>query len=301
MNNSNTLEDYYRYWDKFVYEWSRSHQMGKCSTRINGWSAPNTIENSDNLNDGTIQYLPEPWWGNDGTHELSSIIINYNPYSGGDDQKFNSVEQSFKKFNYRNFIKNNVSFYIKSRYNNSNKIGAPTPFLETTCDWHYKNRCKPIIDTLNILGNNVSYNLRNHLSIELIPWHSKGVNKDVTAYAHTNADMIFNHCIKFAAEASRCIHPDYLRRIVFVRIPHDKFVHIFKKFQIEILIEKANTINGDILDYSHISVIRFSDRFIDDVKFILIWMPDRFSSNNFPHCLDLIKIMKHIPTIKSIT
>ncbi|MBR5035494.1 MAG: hypothetical protein IKX71_09335 [Bacteroidales bacterium] len=65
----------YNYWNIFVLGWS----VGKKS--IGGWTNPNSISlyNDSSQKDKSSLYIPEPWWGNDGSAPLHSVIINYNP------------------------------------------------------------------------------------------------------------------------------------------------------------------------------------------------------------------------------
>lgn len=68
----------YVYWNDFVSLWFQG-----CKAILN-WSDPDTIPllNDPKVRDLSSLYVPEPWWGNDGSQPLYSVIINYNPGCG---------------------------------------------------------------------------------------------------------------------------------------------------------------------------------------------------------------------------
>ena len=90
MNNPNTLDDFYRYWDEFYVAWCHCN---KTKIKLLGWDIPKFLGGCPNEHEvskkyKTIDLLPEPWWGNSGGMDqpLKSVVINFNPGSGGEKQ-----------------------------------------------------------------------------------------------------------------------------------------------------------------------------------------------------------------------
>lgn len=149
-------KDYYEYWDAFVNEWKifinesggliHSHFYSDLDKKrypnLTKWAYPifGRKEKKKVFYDSSIYYLPEPWWGNDGTQPLSAVVVNLNPGSGGFEQTISNLP-SFEK--YSDFIREMVDAY-KS---NANSIA-----LKATNDWHYKNRCISIFRVLKMFG-----------------------------------------------------------------------------------------------------------------------------------------------------
>lgn len=278
------LKEYYDYWDKFIMNWIEFKQNFPNGTswtsykNLYPWKFPN-FSNTDATNpncDPTIQYIPEPWGGNDGTYPLQSVVINYNPGTRIQAQT-NILPQTF------------TDYYHLVR-------GADED------NYNYKNRAKHIFDSLSLLNVNLQcYNkLENHLTVELLPWHSKKWTL-ASKYAKQNRNAIFNYSIKFAAETSKQIINDKLRNVVLVRASITQLLEIFEynkqnPYNIKIIVPESDYINGEKLDCSKYAVIKFIYHDMWDVKFLVIWRPKRgFSSqNNFPNCLDFIKILKFI-------
>lgn len=65
---------YYQIWENLIRQWSASGRLG-------AWTDPDNVPlyNDDNGGALSSSYLPEPWWGNDGTKELHCVVVNYNP------------------------------------------------------------------------------------------------------------------------------------------------------------------------------------------------------------------------------
>ena len=290
-----TLDKYYRYWDEFVCEWKNFMSGGGnivswCHyTHLSQWLYPSFCNYIDKNNSSTptIDYLPEPWWGNNGKHPLSAVVINLNPGKGGTSQTLLGLKSLSC---YGDFINDNVSNYIS----NKNHIS-----LWQTNNWHYINRAKPIFDAMTALGENVKGidSLHNFLSIELLPWHTAHWN-NVGNYPINNAKSIYNYSIKFAAKASMNIKNQLLGNCVLVRCPYSKFEAIFKYSKsippYEFIKPISSYVGVEKLDISKYTIIRFCDSEIENVKFVLIWQPNRLSQNNLPYCCDLPKILSTI-------
>jgi len=102
----------YNYWNDFINQWKAL--PGKEYTnptpihpfdKICGWSNPNlmVLMNSSSLLDFSLCYIPEPWWGNDGTHPLNSVVINYNAGQASTVQHFSSSKSLHGYKTYQNF------------------------------------------------------------------------------------------------------------------------------------------------------------------------------------------------------
>ena len=148
----------YSYWNDFVNIW----KVNPTPQPILGWTNPNLVPlyNNPVVKDFSYDYIPEPWWGNDGTHALDSVILNYNPGEGGLVQEYANSKSLFGAANYQSFVDGEV-------------IGITNHFPGTN-RWHSGKRAKRIFNTLvrNSISLSGSGNIENHLSIELIPWHT---------------------------------------------------------------------------------------------------------------------------------
>ena len=126
---------------------------------ILGWNNPNPalLNTLGSPLDLSSDYVPEPWWGNDGTGVLHSVVINLNPGSGKDGQLWRSVS--------------GIPAYadLVNGYR-----------LKETINWHFTERAFPMLSALYYLnkiplsGLDFSNNLNaaSHFSMELIPWHT---------------------------------------------------------------------------------------------------------------------------------
>ncbi len=309
------VKKHYDYWDNFIKEWKIFSGTSPVPASFSGfphlsdWTCPFGIKGSGKSSLDTIKYLPEPWWGNDGTHPLSVVVINLNPGPGGAAQLFSNPATGVYNINpYSNFITENVSKYSPAILQPTPTVSSTgLPILLGTSDWHYKNRAYPIFDALNILGINLSGKdyLQNILSLELVPWHTQGWG-NLGSYPKTNTTAIFEHIIMFAAEASRCIDNEKLRKYVLVRSSLSNFKMIFNKtlggkyqYKIDAALHHIIDSNLSLYRISNFEVVYFPNHGIDDVRFILVWQNRQkaynpVSNNNFPHCSDLIRIIQDL-------
>lgn len=308
MNNPNTLDDFYRYWDEFYEAW-RHNDMN--TIKCLGW----TDANKDGV---SACYLPEPWWGNSGGMDqpLKSVVINFNPGSGGEKQLRKNFSCSYR---YSRYVTDQVNKYVNS--GNSKSICA-------TSNWHHVNRAKRIYETLKCHKYN-NYDLRNHLSIELIPWHTTS-STEIVGYCAKNRKAIFDYCMKFAAAASIKIQNPILSGVVLLRMSSSFFKQIMGGIGgLNYLLEEhaiyynvnsqscKNTTNPSIslnndsqnlvvksikeLDHNlnkkveaYYCLFEFSS--IPGVKFACIWGPK--TRNNFPGLDCMKEIIKQITIFK---
>lgn len=305
---SPALKVHYDYWDKFVQEWLDYVINNTLSTNnqwnshiinngkyynLSQWKYPgfNNSDPKNNPNDPTIQYLPEPWWGNDGTHPLHSVIINFNPGKGDKVQYNNDLNNS----KYSAYVNAHIRDYISYiQRNPKQKIPNNTDFLQT-CDWHYSRRAKWIYEAITpiygcsnyLLSNNLS--LHNHLSVELIPWHSKSAMSDFHKYVASNRNAIFEHSVKFAAEASKCINNPILRNVVIVRMSSSAFKQCLGGIGgLNYLIQEVK------FDAGIYCIFEFTT--IPNVIFVCIW--GEHSQNAFPSKASLAKILNEVAIYK---
>lgn len=260
----------YSYWETFFRDWAAGTKA------INGWSNPDLVPlyNNNSSKDPSSNYVPEPWWGNDGTQPLHSVVINFNPGSGSPVQHTNSV---------------------KTKGFTSYAALVNSGFLPKTTAWHFNNRAKPVLTVLNGLGciSQSAVTLQSHLSIELIPWHTESTDKiknpGYNVYCQQNLKQIFDCSIRFAADQSRRIENDKLRNKVIVRVSANRMQELLNGFESighysKVITPTTNCGNGRYMEFKFNS--------LPDVKFICIWGPS--SRNNFPSRNDLKQIISQI-------
>ena len=184
----------YSFWNSFIHNWTNGKKD------LEKWSNPDSIPlfNDSNKKDLSSDYIPEPWWGNDGTTPIHSVVINFNPGLGNDIQKRGIIP--FK------------SDYAKDIVNSG--------VLPKTASWHWKKRGLPVLSSLNSLGVIQKSQIipSAHLSIELIPWHTKNVTKAYKQYVLSNGAAIFDTVLLFAAEQSKRIPEEKLRNTVLLKM-----------------------------------------------------------------------------------
>lgn len=271
----------YAYWNNFIDLWrhlppiefTNPHPIAP-HTLIGGWTNPNQnpIFGTLSMNDLTLQYLPEPWWGNNGTHDLESVVINYNP-AGLDNiywgvhanQHHNHSGTLFGFMDYSSFINNEV-------LTASNRFPGKYTF-------HYSNRAKRIFDSLNRIGVPLAgINLENHLSIELAPWYTPQSNL-IFPYIRINIHNIYTNCILFAAnESIRIINP-ILNSKVIIRASRDSVLKLLPHLGRHVIVYDNTTPSGNGRWF------KFRLNAIPNIEFICIWGPK--SRNDFPPSSDL--------------
>lgn len=257
---------YYKYWEQFVNEWFNAQAGRKPVCRLKCWTEPDPVLGS------VSKYLPEPWWGNDGDEEpLHSVVINYNPGEGGPNQEYSKLK-----------------YWYKSSYANDIVKTVGANLLTATADWHNSKRALPILDALHDLKYiSDPYGLKNHLSIELIPWHTKTTGK-IKTYIHDNIEQVYEHCLKFAANESKRIANEKLKNKVILRMSGNNTKWLLNelapKHPSKILVSGSSSL-GD----GHYMVFEICD--IPDVQFISIW--GSRTRNNFPKKEVLEDILKN--------
>ena len=257
MENFNM--DYYKYWEEFVAQWYKN-----TNNAIMGWSNPDEEPAplcNTNGGEKSSLYIPEPWWGNDGKQPLHSVVVNFNPGGGGDQQEREKVP------------------YLKSYADDIvNYKGEPNPkkWPNNTADWHLVRRATPV---QKILG--IEPSLDSHLSIELIPWHTKDVDKmnyEPYLKQKRNIKAVYEHSICFAAHESKRIANDYLKNVVLLKMSGSFTKKLLK------MMEKEGCCKADIVAEGCVDgegcFMEFSLNNNPGIRFISIW--GKNSRNNFP-------------------
>ena len=259
------MNNYYSYWEDFVAQW----RGGKMPV---GWTDPDLLPlyNTPGKKDYSSSYIPEPWWGNDGTQPLHSVVINFNPGTGGTCQ----MRQAFPC---------NLSY--------SKDVVGNTSVLPATRDWHQTRRAMRVLNTLYRLKCiNKPYGLENHLSVELVPWHTQSANNDYINYLKQNIQAVYENSICFAANEARRIGNHKLHGVVICRLSGGNT---------QLLLDELNRIgikSSIAGPYTTASgngkYVKFQISTLPDIKFVSIWGSN--SRNDFPSNADMNKIFKNI-------
>lgn len=222
-----TLDKYYRYWDEFVCEWKNFMSGGGniaswCRyTHLSQWLYPSFCNYIDKNNSSTptIDYLPEPWWGNNGKHPLSAVVINLNPGKGGTSQHYTSLAN----IAYSAHVSQKVDDFVN---NKEYKVYINNKYVTSTTEWLLTQRALPIFNAFPCLKVNNKAN--NVLGVDLIPWHSEK-SATVTNYIKNNYNAIYNYSIKLALKASESIQFKLLCNVVFARVKYSTIDDILTK------------------------------------------------------------------------
>jgi hypothetical protein len=275
----------YIFWNNFIDTWRTLPLIEYLNPSplapyrfLHRWTNPNLLPlyGTSNHGDLSLQYLPEPWWGNNGHYPLESVVLNYNPAGLSDNyygisaqQHFTNSSALFRFHHYSDFVNNEVIWRSKR---------FPGKYT-----FHYSNRANRVFDSLynngiTLVGNN----LENHLSIELAPWYTPNSNL-ILPYIVRNAVSVYNYCILFAANESRRIINPILQNKVIIRASRDSILGLLPFFGPHTIIYDKTTASGNGRWY------KFILDAIPDIEFICIWGPR--SRNDFPPIHDLDEIL----------
>jgi len=277
----------YIFWNKFIDHWRKlppieyinPASVAPYNTLI-GWKNPNLtpLLNSTTIGDFSLQYLPEPWWGNNGVHVLNSVVINYNPGGGSGIQQYPHSIGLYGSANYQGFADNEAT-------------GITNHFAGTN-RWHRSKRAKRIFNSLTRIGTLLHghHNLQNHLSIELIPWHTPN-SLTIGPYINTNLQAIFDNCIIFSANESLRIGNTKLKGKVILRLNGTVTTNLLNDF-----------VRHGICTYTVVTPIgytpstkggffKFKITKLPNIEFISIWGK---IGNDFPPNVDMDWIFNSI-------
>ena len=164
-----------KYWDQRFLEWNKWIKKGgqRSEFPLKNWKYP-----TDRLKDQkwkwgnhnhSVYLLPEPYWGN--SVNPSVVFVNINPGAVKEKGSIHEDYKTLKKYSYYKLASKNVL---------NNKHAD---------DWHRKRfNWASKLDT--------SIDPLNGLSVELIPWHSKGA-RDVTSYILENGQAVIENLLRF--------------------------------------------------------------------------------------------------------
>jgi hypothetical protein len=202
----------YQYWNDFVNKWvNGSFKLSVTPSAVMGWRKPKYEMGC---------FLPEPWWGNNGKDTLFSVVVNLNPGKGGPSQQldcllFLGIQQMLL-----------FGLSYQALMGNFFRINLPE-----TENWHKSKRAIHMIKALQIchgtqIFRHKGHEMKHHLSVELIPWHTETVS-ETFAYIDENAKAIVDYSIAFAANQSLRI-PVFLKTHgkVFIRMRWSFFENI---------------------------------------------------------------------------
>ena len=223
----------YLYWENFFQQWKAGAKA------INGWTDPDSLPlplyNSDNKDLSSL-YVPEPWWGNDGSSPLHSVVINLNPGAGEDPQTINSI-------NAHNF--QSYAALVNSCY------------LPKTIAWHLGYRVEPILNALNRGGyiSKKDISLKSHLSIELIPWHTQSADTTYLKYYINYEGIYIVRVDEIAEESFKYCNPYVIvKATVLNTLSGNEIDNIeFKINEVIVSIEDYEKETGDYDKYSNYS------------------------------------------------
>ena len=274
----------YNYWNDFINHWVHSpanliNIVPPINNNFLNWEHPNI---QPLLNDPGVsfEFLPEPWWGNNGTHELQSVVLNFNPGKGGGWHHHLNSMNTLNNILYSDFI--------------YSELTTLTPNLPKTSRWHLTKRAQPIFKALSangIVSNN--FTLLNHLSVELIPWHTENINM-LHTYVSRNLNPIFNNSFVFAANESKRIANKILKNKVIVRMSQNFILPILNSIQNQ-GISNFRILGNHGYYNDNFAVMKFHFSKIEDVEFICIW--GRYSRNDFPNAHNLNLIFNNLTNL----
>ena len=255
----------YNTWESCIANWYAGRPMGT-------WTDPNTIPLLNNIALGTksSDYIPEPWWGNhDIDIPLHSVVINFNPGRGEDIQLRNAIPY----------------------HGDYGRDIVGSGYLHKTAKWHENRRALPILNALKRIGVYEDYTLDNHLSVELIPWHTE--NTSATCgfgqYLQANILNVYEYAICFAAHESKRIKNDKLKNKVILKLSGSTTVMILDLLKgkgYRSVVYPQQTVPGT---RSH--CLEFTIDRLPGIRFFSIWGSD--ARNNFPKGSDLDYILKN--------
>ena len=231
--------------------------------------------------DYSDNYVPEPWWGNDGEneHPLYSVCVNLNP------GKAQSPLQTRKNPGVIG-IKDYTDLFA---------------VLHETNRWHNDKRALPIRKALMGMPDIPSRAIDNHLSIELIPWHTEHADSKHGYWVYISqpavVKAVFDHTFCFAStESGRVIGP--LKDTVLLRFSGEVALRLFSLFKKE----------GFLLDYEvyslkvsnpNVHAWVFTSSTFAGKYFISIWRSRGYGLNNFPREKDMKQVISSFSLLKS--
>jgi hypothetical protein len=167
-------------------------------------------------------------------------------------------------------------------------------WLPKTAKWHENRRALPILNALKRIGvlpTNYIPLLDNHLSVELIPWHTENIGKASGFHDYLKANIlnVFEYSICFAAHESKRIANEKLRNVVILKLSKTNTNILLKLLDgigYSSIASPERTVPGT---KSH--CLEFTINRLPGIRFFSIW--NSISRNNFPPAEDLDYILKN--------
>ena len=258
----------YNTWESCIADWYAGRPMGT-------WTDPNTIPLLYNTTLGTksSDYIPEPWWGNDNIEiDLHSVVINFNPGQGENIQHRNVIPY------HGDYAKDIVDSGV----------------LPKTDKWHENKRALPILNALKRIGllpTTYIPSLDNHLSVELIPWHTENIQRasGFRGYLKANILNVYEYAICFAAHESKRISNDKLKNKVILKLSGSTtamILNLLDGIGYSSIASPKRTVPGT---KSH--CLEFTIDRLPGIRFFSIW--GSTSRNNFPVGKDMDYILEN--------
>lgn len=268
IHNNNCTNMYRNHWTQFVRMWL-----------ANSPKATTNMINTQNPRTNSSDYLPEPWWGNDGNDPLDSVCVNLNPGKGDIIQLRSSVS--------------GLPMYNPA---------ALASHLPLTDAWHRDKRALPIAKALRACGCSASGTNSGNLDIELVPWHSEHATPayGFDVYVKTAAPDIFKWGLSFASDESRRICNPVLKNTVLMRFSASNADRLFNAFY------QSHTIQHPVqkspvylLPNQNTCWCIYTLSEFPDIRFVCIWRKKGFGLNNFPSEADMIAIFQELSIRRS--
>ena len=216
--------------------------------------------NTLNPKTDSSDYLPEPWWGNDGVDPLDSVCVNLNPGKGEACQM-------------------RCNFATLSSYD-------PTSLaltLSKTDKWHREKRADPIAKALRSIGIPAKGGNSGNLDIELVPWHSAHATYVYGFYGYikNNAQDIFDWGLSFAADESRRITNNKLKNTVILRMSAKNAEFLFRQFKNCGAIQSFSQSQAyNVCQNAHWKEYKLN--VFSGFRFVCIWRSKGWNLNDFP-------------------
>ncbi len=286
----------YSYWEDFFQKWF--NEDTHWTWPVNDWKHPNIIPvlNYNNcprtFPDYSFEYIPEPWWGNDGSAPLDCVVMNYNPGAGDIHQYYTNL---------RDLSKGQKSI----SYSDITKHSA---FCKTT-HWHLEKRAEPILSVLNKMGHipPSSVCLASYLGVEILPWHTTDTSNSLgyQTYVSQNLIPILENSFSFAAEQSKRIRNGKMDNKVIIKMawnvlnnnilgPVTAIYSLGVGYNIITPPTSIGTGNYCVFEFTFLPTCTLKPiaiKQLKGVKFVCIWGPQR---NNLPVAATLNSIFNLI-------
>lgn len=274
-------KEYVEYWNQWMKKWNDfvNRDEKDRTTLFEEWPLLNHFGSKKEglTKEEAWKFFPEPYWGNPLSNNLKGVFINFNPGEGDFFQHWNKHKDHklgnkiWQYFPSSNYYKTISKLYLDAVY--------------PTTKWMKNKRERFIKGVYTHLGKSSD---GEYVMLELCPWHTKSVTKEVYQYIEDNIEQIDNYIIKFA-EACSMETNGYFKNIVITKgLDKDRVERYLKRFNFvnQEFITKGS--NGELLKREWaIDIFKLKN---SDVYFFNF----KNSSNGFPANInDLVSIFRN--------